>query len=86
MLPMSVPSLGEKPIQVEAIEQFLLEGSMVTDTNEEGVAAETSSPDTIAEVPVTERGPDLVWDKEAPGLCVRVHGNGAKKLSCLSTA
>jgi len=29
---------------------------------------------------VAEAGtrPDLVWDNEAPGLCVRVHGNGEK--------
>jgi hypothetical protein len=32
--------------------------------------------------PIGHRGkrnaPDLVWDNEAPGLCVRVHGNGEK--------
>jgi hypothetical protein len=26
----------------------------------------------------TETRADLVWDNEAPGLCVRVHGNGAQ--------
>jgi hypothetical protein len=45
---------------------------MVTDTNEEGVAAETPRTATVSELP------DLVWDKEAPGLCIRVHGNGTK--------
>jgi hypothetical protein len=25
-----------------------------------------------------EARPDLIWDNEAPGLCVRVHGNGEK--------
>jgi hypothetical protein len=28
------------------------------------------------EVATTGTRPDLVWDNEAPGLCVRVHGNG----------
>jgi hypothetical protein len=27
---------------------------------------------------VAETRPDLLWDDEAPGLCVRVHGNGSK--------
>ena len=30
------------------------------------------------EVPEAEARPDLVWDNEVPGLCVRVHGNGEK--------
>jgi Arm DNA-binding domain len=34
--------------------------------------------DTNTEVADTETRPDLVWDKEAPGLCVRVHGDGTK--------
>ena len=37
---------------------------------------ETRPTDTNAEV--GERRPDLVWDAEAPGLCVRVYGDGAK--------
>jgi Arm DNA-binding domain len=39
---------------------------------------ETRPTDTNAEVRDTERRPDLVWDAEAPGLCVRVYGDGAK--------
>ncbi len=27
---------------------------------------------------VAEARPDLLWDDEVPGLCVRVHGNGSK--------
>ncbi len=38
----------------------------------------TQPTDTSAEVEQTEIRPDLVWDAEAPGLCVRVHGNGEK--------
>jgi hypothetical protein len=30
------------------------------------------------EVAETGMQPDLVWDDEAPGLCVRIHGNSAK--------
>src|ERR1700758_5602378 len=45
---------------------------MVTDSNKEGVAAETLPTATVAELL------DLVWDEEAPGLCIRVHGNGTK--------
>jgi hypothetical protein len=31
-------------------------------------------------VAVAETRPDLVWDNEAPGLCLRVHANGEKSL------
>jgi hypothetical protein len=34
--------------------------------------------DTIAEVEQTERRPDLIWDAEARGLCVRVYGDGSQ--------
>jgi hypothetical protein len=34
--------------------------------------------DTSAEAEQTERRPDLVWDAEARGLCVRVYGDGSK--------
>ena len=51
---------------------------MATDTNDQVVEIGTRPTDTNAEVAETETRPDLVWDKEAPGLCVRVHGNGAK--------
>jgi hypothetical protein len=39
---------------------------------------ETRPTDTNAEVADTERRPDLVWDAEAHGLCVRVYGDGVK--------
>jgi hypothetical protein len=38
---------------------------------------ETRPTDTNAEVGDTERRPDLVWDAEAPGLCVRFYRDGA---------
>ena len=50
---------------------------MATGTIDEGIETGTRSAGTNAEVPETATRPDLVWDKEA-GLCVRVHGNGAK--------
>src|SRR6266568_6102493 len=31
----------------------------------------------------SETRPDLLWDDEAPGLCVRVHGNGSKSFFCV---
>jgi hypothetical protein len=34
--------------------------------------------DMSAEVEQTERRPDLVWDAEAPGLCVRAYGDSSK--------
>jgi Arm DNA-binding domain len=43
-----------------------------------GEAVETRPTDANAEVEETERRPDLVWDKEVPGLFVRVYGNGSK--------
>ena len=49
---------------------------MATDTNDEVV--ESRPMDTNSEVAEAETRPDLVWDKEVPGLCVRVHGNGAE--------
>lgn len=39
---------------------------------------ETGPTNRNTEVADSEPGPDLLWDKEAPGLCVRVYGNGAK--------
>ena len=40
--------------------------------------AEARPPKREVEVAETGARPDLVWDNEAPGLCVRVCGNGAK--------
>lgn len=51
---------------------------MAAETTDEAMATETPPTDTAGEVTKLERGPDLVWDKEAPGLCVRVYGNGAQ--------
>ena len=47
--------------------------------NEHGVVeAEARPPKREVEVAEIGARPDLVWDNEAPGLCVRVYGNGAK--------
>jgi hypothetical protein len=51
---------------------------MAAETTDEAMATETPPTDTAGEVTKLERGPDLVWDKEAPSLCVRVYGNGAQ--------
>jgi hypothetical protein len=50
---------------------------MTTDANDE---LETEMPltDMNGGHKEIETRPDLVWDEEAPGLCVRVHGDGAK--------
>ena len=60
------------------------------DKNDEVVEAETQPAndkiaetgtqptDMSAEVEQTERRPDLVWDAEARGLCMRVSGDGSK--------
>ena len=60
------------------------------DENDEVVEAETQPAndkiaetgaqptDMSAEVEQTERRPDLVWDAEAHGLCVRAYGDGSK--------
>jgi Arm domain-containing DNA-binding protein len=44
---------------------------------DEVMEAEARPTDTDGEV-AEEMRPDLVWDNEAPGLCVRVHGDGEK--------
>jgi hypothetical protein len=46
-----------------------------TDTNAEAVGTETRANTEPAE---SEIRPNLVWDNEAPGLCVRCYGDGAK--------
>jgi hypothetical protein len=51
---------------------------MTTEASNEVLEAEARPPDTDMEVAATETRPDLVWDNETPGLCVRVHGNGEK--------
>jgi Arm DNA-binding domain len=47
----------------------------MTDTGDKETMRATDTPVGMAEL---ESGPDLVWDKEAPGLCVRLYGNGSK--------
>jgi hypothetical protein len=47
-------------------------------TNDEIEETGTQPTDTSAEVEQTERRPDLIWDAEAPGLCVRISGDGSK--------
>jgi hypothetical protein len=51
---------------------------VMTDTTGEVGKNEISPIDRNAEVADNETRSDLVWDKEALGLCVRVHGNGAQ--------
>jgi plasmid stabilization system protein ParE len=50
---------------------------MTTDTNDE-LETKTPPPDENGEHEEIETRPDLVWDKEAPGLCVRAYGDGSK--------
>lgn len=49
----------------------------MTKPSNEAVEAEPGPTATNVEAEAEAR-PDLVWDHEAPGLCVRVHGNGAQ--------
>jgi len=49
---------------------------MTNEASNEGLEAKARPPDKNAEIALAETRPDLVWDNEAPGLCLRVHGNG----------
>jgi hypothetical protein len=51
---------------------------MTTEPSNEVSDADARPTDTDLEIVETGTRPDLVWDNEAPGLCVRVHGNGEK--------
>ncbi len=51
---------------------------MTSESSNEAVEGEAQPTGTNVEVADIEARPDLVWDNEAPGLCVRVHGNGEK--------
>jgi Arm DNA-binding domain len=51
---------------------------VATDTTGEVRETETGPTNRDPVIADTESRPDLVWDKEVPGLCVRVYGNGAK--------
>jgi hypothetical protein len=50
---------------------------MSTDAHEAIIGTETPPTAANAEVAEIEREPDLVWDNEAHGLCMRVYGDGA---------
>ena len=50
---------------------------MTTDTDDE-LKTDTPLTDTSGEHEEFETQPDLVWDQEAVGLCVRVYGDGSK--------
>ena len=47
-------------------------------TSDEISETDTRPTDTSAEAEQTERRPDLLWDAEARGLCLRVCGDGSK--------
>jgi hypothetical protein len=49
-----------------------------TDTNAEAVETEQRATNRNREPAESEIRPNLIWDNEAPGLCVRCYGDGAK--------
>ena len=51
---------------------------MMTEPSNEVPDGDARPTDTDLEVAETGTRPDLVWDNEVPGLCVRVHGTGEK--------
>ena len=51
---------------------------MTTEPSNEVPDANARPTDTDQEIEETGTRPDLVWDNEVPGLCVRVNGNGEK--------
>jgi hypothetical protein len=51
---------------------------MTTEPSDEVPDADARPTDMDQEVAETGTRPDLVWDDEVPGLCVRVHGSGEK--------
>jgi Arm DNA-binding domain len=51
---------------------------MTTEPSNKVPDADVRPTDTDLEIAETGTRPDLVWDNEAPDLCVRVHGNGEK--------
>jgi Arm domain-containing DNA-binding protein len=51
---------------------------VTTDTTGEVEEAKKGASDCDPCIADTELRPDLIWDKEVPGLCVRVYGDGAK--------
>jgi hypothetical protein len=79
-----------EPRPRETTGEVVTTGPRPPDENDEVVEAETQPAndkiaetgtqptDMSAEVEQTEIRPDLAWDAEAPGLCVRVYGNGEK--------
>ena len=51
---------------------------MTIEPSNEVSDADARPTDADQEIAETGTRPDLVWDNEAPGLCVRVYGNGEK--------
>jgi Arm DNA-binding domain len=51
---------------------------MTTEPSNEVPDTDARPTDMDQEVAETGTRPDLVWDDEVPGLCVRVHGSGEK--------
>ena len=49
-----------------------------TDTNAEAVETEKRATNRNTEPAESEIRPNLIWDNEEPGLCVRCYGDGAK--------
>jgi hypothetical protein len=79
-----------EPRPGETTDEAVITEPQPPDENDEVVEAETQRAndeivetgaqptDMSAEVEQTERRPDLVWDAEARGLCVRAYGDGSK--------
>src|SRR5262249_47635020 len=51
---------------------------MTTDTNDGVVESEAHPTDGNAEVAENQIRPDLLWDDQVRGLCVRAYGDGSK--------
>ena len=51
---------------------------MTTEPRNEVPGADARPTDADLEIAETGTRPDLIWDDEVPGPCVRIHGNGEK--------
>ena len=51
---------------------------MATDTNDEVVESEAQPTDENPEVAENQISPDLLWEDQVRGLCVRAYGDGSK--------
>jgi hypothetical protein len=70
-----------RPTDVNATDtnnQVVETETRATDTNAEAVETEMRATNRNTEPAESEIRPDLVWDNEAPGLCVRCYGDGTK--------